>query len=166
MKKAITLFLILLIACLCSCSKTDSISAKDLEFKVNNKTFLLDTDVIPLLEELGDGYKLSEAPSCVYEGMDKMFSYEEVEIYTYPLEGKDLIDEICFIDSTYETNRGISVGDSKDDLIKAYGEDYTDEGGVLKYSMKKGDLNSPCIYFILDEDVITGISLYSASNIQ
>lgn len=156
--------LFLLTILLSSCSGTGSLSEKDLEFVVNGQVFRLDQDVVPLLEALGDGYETAEAPSCVYDGMDKTFMYDSVEIYTYPLNNKDLIDEIAFLDSTYETKRGISIGDTKDDLIKAYGEEYIDEGGVYRYELKKGDLDSPCIYFTLDKDTIVGISLYSASN--
>ncbi|HBN82426.1 MAG TPA: hypothetical protein DDZ89_01135 [Clostridiales bacterium] len=166
MKKGIKIFCILFLLTILfsSCSNTDSFSEKDLEFTVNNVVFRLDQDVAPLLETLGDEYETAEAPSCVYDGMDKTFMYDSVEIYTYPLNGKDLIDEIAFIDSTFETKRGISIGDTKEDLIKAYGEDYTDEGGVYRYAVKKGDLDSPCIYFTMDQDKVVGISLYSASN--
>lgn len=166
MKKVITIvsILFLMTLLLSSCSGTESFSEKDLEFTVNDIVFRLDQDVAPLLEALGDGYETAEAPSCVYEGMDKTFIYGSVEIYTYPLNNKDLIDEIAFVDSTFKTKRGISIGDSKEDLIKAYGEDYTDEGGVYRYALKKGDLDSPCIYFTMDQDYVSGISLYSASN--
>ena len=51
-----------------------------------------------------------------------------------------------------------------DALPISYGEDYTDEGGVYRYAVKKGDLDSPCIYFTMDQDKVVGISLYSASN--
>ncbi|MGI6562488.1 MAG: hypothetical protein ACOX3Q_08015 [Clostridia bacterium] len=149
-----------------ACKKTDSFSEADLEFTVNGKVFTLDSDAALLLEELGEPEEVQEAPSCLYEGMDKVYTYKGVEIYTYPYEGKDLIDEIFITDSAYETKRGIKVGDTKEDLIKAYGEDYVDEGGIYRYALKKGDLDSPCIYFTIDNDIITGISLYSASNIS
>ena len=38
--------------------------------------------------------------------------------------------------------------------------------GYLSLRTEKGDLDSPCIYFTIDNDIITGISLYSASNIS
>jgi len=149
---------------MCSCANNRGLNQNDLEFKINGKSFLLDSDVTVLLKELGDNYELNEAPSCVYEGKDKTFVYEGIEIYTYPLNDKDMIDEILLTDRTYKTNREIAVGDTKNDLIKAYGEEFIDEGGIIKYSLKPDDHGSPCLYFQLTDDKIVAISYYSASN--
>lgn len=136
----------------------------DLIFVLNDKEFVLDGDVSALISELGDGFTLYEAPSCLYDGTDKTFEYVGVTIYTYPLNGKDLIDEIQLTDGTYSTSKDISVGSTTEDVIEAYGEDYADEGGIITYRMVPDDAKSPCLYFITEGGIVTGISYYSASN--
>lgn len=136
----------------------------DLIFELNNKAFALDEDVSGLLSELGNDFSLSEAPSCLYDGTDKTYEYEGITIYTYPLNGKDLIDEIQLTDSKYSTAKGITVGSTPDDVIGAYGEDYADEGGIITYRLVADDANSPCLYFIVEGGLVAGISYYSASN--
>ena len=87
MKKYIflTICFVLLLLTACNGSSTTSISQKDFEFELNNKVFSLNSDVSLLLPELGQDYDMSEAPSCVYKGTDKQFSYSDISIYTYPI---------------------------------------------------------------------------------
>ena len=94
-----------------------------------------------VIDALGSGYEYSEVISCDHDGMDKTYTYGNVEFYTYP-DGKiDRIDEIILTSSTYQTARGIAVSDSIEKVNTAYGEEYTDSsqyfvsykdtGGVL-----------------------------------
>lgn len=141
------------------------INEKDLVFAISDKEFLLNSDVEPLLEVLGQDFMLSEAPSCLYEGNDKTFEYEGIAIYTYPMDGKDLIDEIMLTDKQYKTNRGISVGSTMEELTAAYGEDYIEEGNMITYRLNPDDMKSPCLYFIINDGTVESISYYSASNL-
>lgn len=166
MKKLLLSSLIIISLLLFACSPKGSIDNKDLVFVYSGTSFLLDSDVAQLIETLGGDYEYIEAPSCVYEGNDKTFVYEDFEIYTYPLDGKDLIDEIIILSSEYETSRGISVGDTVDELKKAYGDKYTDQGGLITYHKNQADKKSPVIYFYTQNGVIVSIHYYSASNIS
>jgi hypothetical protein len=168
--KSAIIFLVLLSAVimLAACGKSDNgteaLSESDLKFLFNDKYFELDSDVQPLLAELGSDYDFSEAPSCVYEGTDKSYEYQGIAIYTYPLNGKDLIDEIILYGSEFETSRGIRVGSSKDEIIKAYGEQYIEEGDMITYRLNVSESDSPCIYFVMSNGMVESISFYSASN--
>jgi hypothetical protein len=141
------------------------INEKDLVFTIGEKEFLLNSDVKLLLDALGRDYVLSEAPSCLYEGNDKAFEYEGIAIYTYPVDGKDLIDEIVLIGEQYKTGRGISVGSTIEELTSAYGEDYIEEGNMITYRLNPDDMKSPCLYFIINDGTVESISYYSASNL-
>jgi len=142
-----------------------AITEKDLVFTIGDKEFLLNSDVTPLLEALGQDFVLSEAPSCLYEGNDKTFEYGGIAIYTYPLNGKDLIDEIMLTDKQYKTSRGISVGSTMEELTAAYGEDYIEDGNMITYRLNPDDMKSPCLYFIINDGTVESISYYSASNL-
>ncbi len=165
-KSNLILFLIISLLFMVACSDNDGINKQDLTFIHSGKSFLLDSDVLPLLESIGSDYEYLQAPSCVYEGNDKSFLYDDFEIYTYPLNGKDLIDEIIVLTPHYETNRGIKVGSSIDDVKKAYGNDYIDQGGLITFSQNPKDPTSPVIYFYFENDMVASIHYYSASNIS
>lgn len=151
-------------ACGKKADESKTMQEADLQFFYNNKTFELDTDVQPLLDALGSEYEFSEAPSCVYEGTDKAYEYSGIAIYTYPLNGKDLIDEIVLTGSEFETGKGIKVGSTKEDIVAAYGDAFIDEGSIITYRLNKEQADSPCIYFVLNDGTVESISYYSASN--
>jgi hypothetical protein len=140
----------------------------DLVFTLNGKPYQLKTDAKPLLDALGKGYKLTQSPSCLYKGNDKTFEYADITIQTFPLNGKDIIDEIDITSPDYPTARGVKAGDTLDQVKAAYGEGY-DNGGVLEYVLggDPTDLKSPMVYFQTGDDgTVSLIGLYSASNIQ
>lgn len=107
----------------------------------------------PIIEKLGEPASYFEAASCAFEGLDKMYTYSSVEIDTYPdEEGKDRISSIIFKDDMVETQEGVSLFETKEDMIKAYGDKYTDENGVLVYSK-----DGMKLCFILEGDEIISI---------
>jgi len=159
---AITVILVFIAA---GCESSGKMVKDDFVFKTGQSEFMLDTDATALLSLLGDNYDYSEAPSCVYEGTDKIFAYDGIEIYTYPYGGADLIDEIVLLSSGYVTNRGVKPGDSIDAVLEKYGNGGIREGNVLTYPKDPKNPRSPVIYFVLDGKKIISIHYYSSSNI-
>ncbi len=103
--------------------------------------------------ELGDNYQYSESESCGFTGLDKFYSYDYYDIGTYP---NGDVDHILYIDlyENQQTARGISIGNTKDDVINAYGEDYTQEGDYYVYTMDKMLLK-----FLIINDAVGGIQM-------
>lgn len=147
--------------------KIGEFKQEDLVFVIENKKFPLNTDVASLLEAFGTEYTLTTAPSCVYDGEDKEFAYSFVVIFTYPLEGKDLIDEIYITDSNYETSKGIKIGSTLEEIKKQYGSlgFNVDSSYVYVLSGDINDLKSPKLYFDIADEKVIGFSYYAASNI-
>ena len=143
-------------------------SEKDLVFTYKGTQYPLNSDAAPLLEAFGPDYKETKAPSCAYIGEDKVFEYDFAAIYTYPLDGKDLIDEIDFFKGEYMTNRGVGLGSTLDEVKSQYGSEGFDIDGMYTFvlSGKADDLKSPKLYFELTDGTVTGISYYAASNVQ
>ncbi len=139
----------------------------DLIFKTDGTEFPLDTDVSPLLEVFGEDYTLTTAPSCLYDGEDKVFDYSFASIFTYPKDGKDLIDEIFIFDGNYQTNKGIKIGSTLGEVKAQYGDDgyWVDLSYCYVLSGDAEDLKSPKLFFDLSDDKVIGISFYAASNI-
>lgn len=138
---------------------------KDMIFSLEGKDFLLLSDVRELLGTLGDGYELTAAPSCMFEGEDKIFKYPGMEIFTYPIEGMDQIDEIMITGTDFATARGISVGDTYEAVVRSYGEGIFDEV-VLTYILSGDpeDHASPRLIFGIDSGKVSYISYYSSRN--
>lgn len=93
----------------------------------------IDAEADPILAQLGEANSYFEAASCAFNGLDKMYTYTSFELDTYPVEDKDFISMILFKDDSVATVEGISIGDSVDKIIEVYGEDYSEESGMIVY---------------------------------
>lgn len=173
MKKTFMKFIALMIISIIGMSTTvlgmdidKKVILSDLSMKINNLNVYIDDDVEPVIKSLGDDYTLNEANSCAYIGKDKAFSYDGIIISTLPIDGRDVICEVYITSEDYETSKGIRVGQNKSHIEEIYGKNYTLDDGVLTYWInEENNPKSPKLYFVLDdEDVITGISIFSAKN--
>ncbi len=105
------------------------------------------------LAAIGEGSSYYEAASCAFEGeMDKTYGYGSFQIVTYPTDGEDWISYIQLLDDTISTPEGVKIGDSADDVIAAYGEDYTQSGSMMVYTL--GDME---LCFLISSDEVTSI---------
>ena len=132
-------------------------TAKGFVFVYQDVTVSIDAQAAPVVAALGEPVSYFEAASCAFEGLDKMYTYNSVEIDTYPDEkGVDRISNIILKDDMVETPEGVSLFETKADMIAAYGENYKDEHGLLVYEKEGMKL---C--FILDGDEIVSIEYMS-----
>ena len=147
---------------------TGAFSEEDLIFVLDGVEYPLNSDAAPLIQAFGEDYELTSAPSCAYIGEDKWFDYSFGSVSTYPMDDKDLIDEIYFYDGDYTTRRGIGIGSTLADVKEKYGEDGFEQDDMWVYVLSGdiNDLQSPKLYFELSDDVVSGISFYAASNVQ
>ena len=93
----------------------------------------------------------------MYVGEDKMFEYGEITILTYPMDGKDLIDEIYFTGGDFETGKGIKIGSTLEEVKAAYGENGFDKDGSYVYFLSGdvNDLKSPQLIFELSDGIVS-----------
>jgi len=171
-KRISTIFLALtILLCMASClggisaTPQGAFKKADLGVWVGSKVYYLREDSAPLLAELGDFYDYIESVSCVYDGMDKKFSYfDGIRVDTVPVGGKDIIEMIILTSDTYSTPRGVVVGDTMERLVDIYGKDYFDDG-YITYSLTNDpeDIQSERIQFYFENGVINTIYIYSPS---
>lgn len=116
----------------------------------------MDAEAAPVLEKLGEPNSYFEAPSCAFEGVDKMYTYGSFELDTYPTKDKDLISAVIFKDDSITTPEGIGIGDSREKLTDAYGGEGTEEQGMTVY--RKDGMK---LCFIFQDDSIASIEYRS-----
>ncbi len=111
-----------------------------------------DDNFAPLLAQLGEPANYYEAKSCAFEGKDKVYSYGSVDISTYPQGEDDFISYIDFRDDTVTTEEGAYLFMAKNDVLKMYGENYTEKLGAYCYPMGNMELR-----FIFENDAVVSI---------
>ena len=137
-KKILTVFmLITALLLISSCGKKENTEGGNNEEKVfsltvDNFTFELGSEFNS--DTYGETVNFSETQSCAFKGLDKTYTYEHYEITTYPKDDKDYIYSIYLLDPEIKTNEGIAIDDSKDQMLKVYGDKYTEDDGFYTYT--------------------------------
>lgn len=127
------------------------IDTKGYVFTVEGTVVGIDDNAAAVIALLGEPLSYFEAPSCAFEGLDKIYTYNGFEIDTYPMGDMDYISEILFKDDSVVTTEGVGIGDSMEKLEQTYGSEYANEDGMIVYS--KDDMK---LCFILrDEEIIS-----------
>lgn len=121
-------------------------------FQSGGVTMGMNENVAPILSGLGDYINYAESPSCAFKGLDKIYSYNGFDLYTYPKDGVDYVNSIYFLDASVSTPEGIHIGSSVDEMLAAYGDDYAEEYGVYTYANEKSTLS-----FIVTDGVIESV---------
>lgn len=131
-------------------------AAKGYVFSYNGVTISVDGDMASVLEALGEPANYYEAASCAFEGLDKTYTYGSFVIETYPQGDKDLISVIRLTDDAVSTPENIYIGSTRENVTKAYGTDYTEQGSMLVY--EKGGMK---LSILVENDTVTSIQYFS-----
>ena len=174
MKRAIILTLILMLFISVGCSKDANKPSKEdvnnkgqnlvgqenndddiasFSFTSNGIKILMNSEASEILLALGDPIDHFEAPSCAFKGIDRFYLYPGYELSTYPLDGKDYISSVVFMDDTVSTEEGISIGATKEEVIKAYGNEYEESGNLYIYRAGNSKLA-----FVINDDYVENIT--------
>ena len=147
---------IIVVACVCLLNNKKS---KQTNSDVAN-TFSLKyegVEVIPGTEfdetQISKEASVIEVPSCAFEGSDKVYTYDNAEITVADVDGKNTVYSVYFINSEMQTNEGVKIGSTKQDMIDKYGSEYEQ---VLenRFVYTKNNVE---LAFIIENDTITGI---------
>jgi len=131
-------------------------NSPDLEgfaFAIQGVTIYMDQDIDIVLEQLGEPLGVFEAPSCAFDGIDRIFSFPGVQIHTYPEGELDFVHTISIRDDSVTTMGGIYLGSSWEDVLAAYGNDYEQEFGMVTFTRGQTTLS-----FFIEDDMVTGIT--------
>lgn len=131
-------------------------SQKGYVFSYKGTTIAVDQNMADVLKGLGEAASYFEAPSCAFEGLDKVYTYNGFVIDTYPQGEQDFVSAISLTDDVVTTAEGVYNGCSLAAVTAAYGTDYTEEGGMVVY--KKDGMK---LCFIVQDDTVTSIQYLS-----
>lgn len=126
-------------------------------FEYKGVQIAIEAPSAPVLKALGEPMNYFEAPSCAFEGMDKIYTYSGFEFQTYTKGDKDYISSIYFLDDSVTTPEGIGLNAALEDITKAYGTDY--QQSFSQYTYTKGKCN---LSFILENNEVVSVQYASA----
>ena len=135
--------------------EADEETIPDFAFKMGDVLIEMDQDIENVLEKLGEPQGIFEQESCAFDGIDRIFGYPGVQIHTYPKGDRDFIHTVSLRDDSHKTTEGgIRNGDDIQKALDAYGDDYTYNTGVYKYTRGLTTLE----FFTEDDTIIRGIT--------
>ena len=123
-------------------------------FTSGSTVIAMNEDASAVVEELGEADDYFESESCAFEGLDKVYSYPGFQLNTYPVDDKDYVLSVVFMDDTVSTDEGISIGSTKDEVTEAYGDPSSESATELVY--EKGDTE---LKIGLDGDSVTTLEI-------
>ncbi len=143
--KRLSILLVIFLMLLSGCSSTKSTNtagAKTDGFIFANKgtSIAMNAEVAPILKSLGKEKDYFEADSCAFQGKEKTYTYSGFELHTYEKNKVDFVASIIFLDDSVSTKEGISIASDINDVIKAYGDKYTEKSGTYIYEKGKSKL--------------------------
>ena len=103
-------------------------------------------------EKYGQEKEYSEIISCAYEGLDRIYKYENYEITTYERDGKGRIQSIYLLNDMVKTEEDVKITDSYNKMIEKYSDNYAREENMYTYIQGKTALK-----FIIENNIITSI---------
>mgnify|MGYP003310227199 CR=1 FL=1 len=111
------------------------------------------------LASFGDYSDVMEAPSCIHEGFDRVYSFDGFTVTTSPDgSGFDYVVEVALTGWECVLENGIHVGSTMAGVEAVYGTEYEDLFGQIKYS-----LGSTEALFLIDGGVVANIAFTEAA---
>ena len=130
----------------------DASKAKGYVFENKGIIIAMNAEVAPVIKSLGKAKEYFEAPSCAFQGLDKTYTYSGFELHTYEIDKIDYVASVIFLDDSVNTKEGISLNADKKDILKAYGDKFTEKAGSYIYELDKSKIT-----FLFENDKVTSI---------
>lgn len=122
-------------------------------FTYNGTTATVDEAADKVISGFGDGYKYFESPSCAFQGLDKVYTYNSFLVRTYPKDDVDYVLSIELRDDSISTPEGVFIGSSEDDVRAAYGDPTEETSGGLEYTQ-----GNCTLAFVINDGKVSAIS--------
>lgn len=150
---SITLLAVAMLLCFAGCDgAAPAVQPDGLTFTYNEMQIALNTDAAPVIAALGEPKSYTEQTSCAFDGLDKTYFYGSFYLATYPLDGKDYVYSVWFVDDNVSTEEGIRIGNSQAEVETVFGAACFDGSNV--YKLTKGVTQ---LSIVLTDGVVSSI---------
>ncbi len=124
-------------------------------FEHNGLGIYMNADAKPVLDALGEPQNYFESPSCAFQGMDRTYSYNGFDLYTYTDadDENEFIFTVVFMNDGVATKEGITLGNKLEEVISKYGDNFTKEGEKYTYTDSNTNLS-----FVLENGEVVEVS--------
>ena len=123
------------------------------EFDSGGVTVRMGDAAADVVDSFGEPLNYFEAPSCAFDGIDRIYYYRGFEVYTFPVDGVDFISSVNLTDDSVETREGVYLGMSLDDMTAAYGDGFAQNLGQYTYTLGDSSLS-----FLVENGVLVSIT--------
>ncbi len=125
----------------------------------NGVTVVIGGESDSLIDTLGEPIGLLEAPSCIHEGYDRIYSFDGFSITTSPAADKtQYVAELAFLSDAVALDNGLTVGCEASLLDSVLGTEYEEQFGIRRYTPVPGIT----VTVVLDGDIVSGLSFSPA----
>ena len=131
----------------CSCNDKGTGGNDIFYMEYNGTKIELGAKSDSVISKLGTAKSVKELGDCGGFGAQIKYTYSDIELYTLKSNDGETVDQIEFTSDLVSTSKNISLGDSKDKVIEAYGEPqeqndrdimYTEGNMTLKFKVDGG----------------------------
>lgn len=111
----------------------------------------MDAEAAPVIAGLGAVTKpVCEVDSCAYQGKDRLYTYDGMEVSTNQVKGKERIASLLVRGSGLSTPEGLKIGSKEAEIVKLYGST-TPEFGIYRYQKGNAELSIYTTAGVVDE---------------
>ncbi|MBP5289121.1 MAG: hypothetical protein J6Z79_04525 [Clostridia bacterium] len=134
-------------------------AAEGYVFQTGDLSIAIDSLAEPVLRALGEPKEYYEAPSCAFEGLDKIYTFEHFEVDCYPSPEGDRIQTVFLMDDLVATAEGLRIGDDSARVEALYGKDCSKVGTESVYT--KGGMK---MKIMIEDGRVTFITYQSCAS--
>ena len=101
---------------------TESVKLDAKSVKIDGNIIKIDDNIKDVMKKIGETQDVEQAKSCLYNGYDKAYKYENYTIRTWPDGEDDYVNSIEIYASGIEIEKAVHVGDAIETVKKVYGD--------------------------------------------
>lgn len=151
------------IACDSESGNINKENSKGVEYYITYKgtKIELDKKADSVLSALGTPKSTASLGDCGGFGTQTKYVYDDIVVYTLKNDNGETIDQITLSNDIVETEKGICIGSSSEDVLAKYGDptsrsdsrlEYANGSLYLKFSLDNGEVKSINFIRVLTEN--------------
>ena len=127
------LLIFALVACSDKTEENDKEALGNYSITYNGVKVEVGVDAKTLIAKLGE-YTSEDGEACGTNEKDVIYTLSGIEIETHVSGDSEIVRQIKITSDAQKTAKGITIGSTKDEVIAAYGKNYTEgSSGALRY---------------------------------